>query len=104
MLFFSLIFPLTNTFPMSAVRPFCHIRQLRQIPPSLDLISSIQLANAIVSSKLDYCNSLFYGLADTSIQRLQRVKNSLARVIFPSLKRSDHITPSLVKRHWLSIH
>ena len=38
---------------------FYHIRQLRQIRPSLDLNSSIQLANALVSSKLDYCNSLF---------------------------------------------
>src|SRR5881296_1323822 len=50
------------------------------------------------------CNSLFYGLPDTSIKRLQRVQNSLARVIFPSLKRSDHITPALVKLHWLPIH
>ena len=83
---------------------FYHIRQLRQIRPSLDLNSSIQLANALVSSKLDYCNSLFYGLPDTSIKRLQRVQNSLARVIFPSLKRSDHITPALVKLHWLPIH
>src|SRR5206468_5485884 len=33
-----------------------------------------------------------------------RVQNSLARVIFPSLKRSDHITPTLVKLHWLPIH
>src|SRR3989442_2898057 len=38
---------------------FYHIRQLRKIRPSLDLNSSIQLANALVSSKLDYCNSLF---------------------------------------------
>src|SRR6267154_2371957 len=83
---------------------FYHIRQLRQIRPSLDLNSSIQLANALVSSKLDYCNSLLYGLPDTSIQRLQRVQNSLARVIYPSLKRSDHISPTLAKLHWLPIH
>src|SRR3989441_1276227 len=34
----------------------------------------------------------------------KRFQNSLARVIFPSLKRSDHITPALVKLHWLPIH
>ena len=39
---------------------FHHIRKLRQIRSSLDLNSSIVLANALVSSKLDYCNSLFY--------------------------------------------
>ena len=85
------IFRLTNIFPMSAVPFFYHIRQFRQIRPSLNLNSSIQLGNfnALVSSKLDYCNSLFYDLPDTSIKRLQRVQNSLARVIFPSPKRSD---------------
>src|SRR3989442_3057679 len=89
---------------MLMLNSFFHIRQLRQIRPSLDLNSSIQLANALVSSKLDYCNSLFYGLPDTSIKGLQRVQNSLARVIFPSLKRSDYITPALVKLHWLPSH
>src|SRR2546425_6754020 len=83
---------------------FCHIRQIRQIRPSLDLNSSIQLANTLVSSKLDYFNSLFYGLPDTSIKRFKRVQNCLARVIFPVVKRSDHITPTLVKRQWLPIH
>src|SRR2546425_11527841 len=72
--------------------------------PSLDPNSSIQLANALVSSKLDYCNSLFNSLPDISIKRLQRVQNFLVRVIFPSLKRSDHITPALVKLHWILIH
>src|SRR5207247_8246579 len=32
------------------------------------------------------------------------VQNSIARIIFPSLKRSDYITPALVELHWLSIH
>ena len=79
------------------------IRHLRQIRSSLDLNSSILLSNALVSSKLDYCNSLLYNLPDTSINRLQRVQNSLARVVVPSCKRSDHITPTLVKLHWLPV-
>src|SRR4029077_18762150 len=62
------------------------IRHLRQIRSSLDLNSSILLANALVSSKLDYCNSLLYNLPDSSINRLQRVQNSLARVVIPSCK------------------
>ena len=43
---------------------FYHIRQLRQIRSSLDSNSAIILANALVSSKLDYCNSLFFNLPD----------------------------------------
>ena len=79
------------------------IRQLRQIRSSLDHSSSVLLANALVSSKLDFCNSLYYGLPQSSIHRLQLIQNSLARAVCPSVKRHDHITPSLRKLHWLPI-
>ena len=82
---------------------FFQIRQLRQIRSSLDCNSTIILANSLVSSKLDYCNSLYFGLPSSSLSRLQSVQNSLARVVFPSVKRTDHITPSLKKLHWLPI-
>jgi hypothetical protein len=82
---------------------FHHIRQLRQIRSSLDSKSTALLANSLVSTKLDYCNSLFYGLPLTSINRIQRIQNSLARVVVPSTKRSHHITPVLKKLHWLPI-
>jgi hypothetical protein len=83
---------------------FFHIRCLRQIRSSLDLNSAIILANSLVSSRLDYCNSLFYGLPDSSVHRLQRIQNSLARAVMPSFNRRDHITPALHKLHWLPIH
>jgi len=82
---------------------FLHIRQLRQIRHLLDFNSAIALANSLVTSRLDYCNSLFFGLSNCSLSRLQRVQNSLARVILPSIKRYDHITPTLHKLHWLPI-
>ena len=83
---------------------FYHIRQLRQIRPCLDLNSTTIIANSLVSTKLDYCNSLYYGLPESSITRLQRVQNSLARVVHPSVKRHHHISPVLKKLHWLPIH
>ena len=82
---------------------FYQIRQLRQIRTSLDLSSTTLLANSLVSSKLDYCNSFFFGLPDLSIHRLQLVQNSLARVVFPSARKSHHITPILRKLLWLPI-
>jgi len=39
---------------------YYHIRQLRQIRSSLDTSSAIVLANSLVSSKLDYCNSFLW--------------------------------------------
>ena len=82
---------------------FYHIRQLRQIRSSLDSNSAILLANALVTSKLDYCNSLYYNLPATSIQRLQRVQNALARAVTPSVKWKDHISPTLRNLHWLPV-
>jgi hypothetical protein len=80
------------------------IRQIRQIRSSLDRNSCILVANALVSSKLDFCNSLYYNLPQSSIHRLQLIQNSLARVVCPSVKRRDHITPTLRDLHWLPIN
>ena len=62
------------------------------------------LGNALVSSKLDYCNSLFYDLTDNFIKLFRHVQHSLATAVFPSSKRSDHITPILDKIHWLPVN
>src|SRR5207247_10288475 len=80
---------------------FYHIRQLRQVRSSLDRSSAIVLANSLVPSKLDYCNSLFYGLPDLSLHRLQLVQNALARVVVPTVRRSHHISPTLRSFHCL---
>ena len=56
------------------------ILELRQIRSSLDKNSATVLANALIHSKLDYCNSLFYGLPNTYIVSLQYVQNAIARV------------------------
>ena len=35
----------------------------------------------IVSTRLDYCNSVLYGIADNQLQRLQSVQNAAARLV-----------------------
>ena len=69
-----------------------HVRDLYRIHPLLDLKTSVLLANALVSSRLDYCNSLFLSLTDFELRRLQLVQNSLCRVVTRSSKFS-HVTP-----------
>ena len=54
-----------------------HARDLYKIRPLLDLKALVLLANAFMSSRLDYCNSLFVSLADFEL-RLQWVQNSLS--------------------------
>ena len=55
-----------------------------------------------MSSRLDYCNSLFLSLTDFELRRLQLVQNSLCRVVTRSSKFS-RITPQLKKLHWLPV-
>ena len=73
-----------------------HARDLYRIK------TSVLLANALVSSRLDYCNSLFVSLTDFELRRLQLVQNSLCRVVTRSSKFS-HITHQLKKLHWLPV-
>ena len=78
-----------------------HVRDLYRIRP-LDPNKSVLVANALVSSRLDYCNTLFLSLTDFELRRLQLVQNSLCRVVTRSSKFS-HITPQLKKLHWLPV-
>ena len=60
------------------------------------------VANAFVSSQLNYCNSLFRSLSKASLHRLQSIQNCAARIVTNSC-RYTHITPVLMKLHWLPI-
>ena len=79
-----------------------HIRDIRRIRHLLPLSTATALANSLVSSKLDYCNSLYSGISQTYLNKLQRIQNSLARVI-TNTSKYQHITPTLKKLHWLPI-
>ena len=79
-----------------------HTRALRHIRPFLDKQTAAIVAYSVVSSRLDYCNSLLYKTSQKNIDKLQRVQNTLARVVSGTKKR-DHITPVLQELHWLPI-
>ena len=74
----------------------CHfyIRDIRRIRYLLPLSAATALANSLVSSKLDYCNSLYSGISQANLNKLQRIQNSLARVI-TNTSKYQHITPTL---------
>ena len=81
---------------------FYHIRDLRRIRRSLPLNLAKQIAIALVSSKLDYCNSLLYNIPEKDIAKLQRVQNCLARVVTKAPRFSRSV-PLLKSLHWLPI-
>ena len=68
---------------ISAICSSCiyHIRDLRRFSRHFDLDGAKLLANALLSSYLDYCNLLLSGIAETDLTKLQCILNRLARVV-----------------------
>ena len=81
---------------------YSNIKALRKIRSTLDNETANTVACAIVSTRIDYCNSVLIGTTEENLKKLQRVQNSLARVVSGS-RRSDHITPVLSDLHWLPV-
>ena len=81
---------------------YYHLRQISVIRPYLTHIATETLINAVITSRLDYCNSLYVGLPDCSLGKLQLIQNNAAKVIFQK-KRRDHATPLLKTLHWLKV-
>ena len=81
---------------------FISLRDLHRIRRFLSVDTSVVIANALVSSRLDYCNSLFRSLSSRNATRLQYVQNALARFVTGASKYT-HITSTLRTLHWLPI-
>jgi len=60
---------------------YFHTRALRHVRKSLPDDVTKTVACSIVNSRLDYCNSLLAGTSASNINKLQRVQNTLARVV-----------------------
>lgn len=60
------------------------------------------MVHSMITSKLDYCNAILYGLPDCDLNRLYSVQKLAARLI-TGTKKYDHISPVLEKLHWLPI-
>lgn len=59
-------------------------------------------ADAFVTSRLDYCNSLLSGGLRTYLRGLQLIENAAARGLTGISKR-DHFTSVLASLYWLHI-
>ena len=60
------------------------------------------VANALVSTRLDYCNSLFHSFSYKKITRLQNIQNYLPHFV-SGASRFSHVTLTLKSLHWLPI-
>ena len=81
---------------------FYYLYNILRIRKYLSYQSAISLIPLNITSKLNYCNSLLYGLPTIHINKLQRVQNAAARLV-TNTPCICHITPILEDLHWLPI-
>ena len=66
----------------TCVSAFFYLYNIRHIRKYLTSECTEKLIHAFITSRLDYCNSLLYGVPDHHMQKLQRVMNASTRLIF----------------------
>jgi hypothetical protein len=93
---------MTNHIASVTKACFFHLRRIRQIKRCLNEQCLRVLVQALVISRLDYCNSVLAGLPSSTLQPLTSVLHSAARLV-KNLGPRDHITPTLRLLHWLPI-
>jgi len=88
--------PQVNAVSRSCLYQLRKIRAFRRLTDK----ATNTLIVALVSSRLDYCNSIYFGSSDFVFSKLQSVMNATARPL-AERRRCDHILPVLKDLHWL---
>ena len=81
---------------------YFHLRALPHIRYIINDDIAKSIGQALVSSRLDYANGILYGVSQFNINKLQKVQNTLARVVLRAYNCTD-ATPLLAKLHRLPI-
>lgn len=79
-----------------------HIYDIVRIVCHIPLSILVCLANALLCSCLDYCNSCLIGISKDNLITLHVVQNTLARAI-TRLSQYQHKSPVIKYLHWLPI-
>ena len=79
-----------------------HLRNIGRIRCYIDEDTCNHALRSLVISRIDYCNSLLYGLSAKDMHKLQKVQNRAARLVFKANRR-EHTTPLLRELHWLPV-
>ena len=77
-----------------------HLRGIGRIRNLLTCYATAQLINALITSRLDFCNSILYNLPNKHIT----TDTTPGSTYVKRIPRRNHITPILRELHWLRIH
>lgn len=80
-----------------------HLKNISKIKRYLSKGDTEKVVHAMVSSKLDYCNSLLYGLNLSDSAKLQAVQNKAARLVLGLSPYATVTDDMLSDLHWLKL-
>ena len=84
---------------------YCIIRKISEIRTVLSNEQVNTLVCCDIFTRLDYCNSLYFGLPKSLLQKLQRVQNSALRLVLKDkLPLSQSLDKHMLELHWLKVH
>ena len=81
---------------------FLALRRIVSIHPFLSNSSTEKLVVSMITSRLDYCNATFTGVADEQIVCIQKIQKNATRLVLKKMK-CDHVTLLLKELHWLPV-
>ena len=82
---------------------YIQLRSIYKICKKLDQKSCKIIIQAIIQSRLDYCNSLLLRTSEFQPHKLQQIQNMACRIVC-NLRKYDHITDNMKDLHWLKVH
>ena len=77
-----------------------HPKAFRHIRADLTQEMANSVAISLVTSRLDYANSLLIGTSQANLNKLQKIQNTLAKLVDPNHTRSSDALQTL---HWLPV-
>ena len=93
----------TDKYISSIVKScFIQFGDVRRIRPFISKTAAKKNCKCFLHSRIDFCNKLCYGLSKYAIHRLQKVQNTVARIVTNSFHFS-HVTQTLKYLHWFPI-
>ena len=81
---------------------FLSIKNISRISSFLTVKEKATLVCSLILSKLDYANSLYYGINSNLLSKLQYAQNSAERLVYKRRKH-DHVTDVMKDLHWLPV-
>ena len=82
---------------------YFQLRNIRYIRSNLTTEAAKTVVQALVISKLDYCNSILFGILNNLLDKLQRVQNCAAKLVLTSNMVHQSSPECLKTLYWLPI-